>query len=138
MRVFDREELTHFMNRNLPGYMHGGVLRYAFEGCEPGSFLRCVFENDLVGAFKNADGENQGRMLGYAMVLYNCFPARGHDLAWGSPRAVREWIALGGQDALDAAREGGTLTLRRMLPNEDRERLGADLGLTLLPPPERG
>ena len=73
----------------LPSHMVEGARGYLERGYEPGSFLRSVLENDLVGAFAHADLDNQGAMFAWAAWLYNECPSP----AWGSPGKVRAWIA---------------------------------------------
>jgi hypothetical protein len=58
---------------------------------EPGDFLKAVFENDFVDAFKNADEENILLMQRYASFLYNHLPLRDYGVVWGSKKAVKEW-----------------------------------------------
>ena len=75
----------------IPGYMQGGLIRYFENRVPPGGFLIAVLENDLVRAFDHADPQNQAAMHGYVMWLYNAAPGRPN--GWGSPNAVREWLA---------------------------------------------
>lgn len=85
--------------RLLPDHMHGAVERYIDNGIPPGSFVRAVMENDLMGAFGRADAINLGAMLDWANFVYNHAPSICH----GSPAAVAEWIASGGLVGIETA-----------------------------------
>ncbi len=76
----------------IPSQMHGAVERYLMQGIPPGSFLTAVLENDLVGSFGRADGENLEAMKGWADFIYNYLPTGCH----GSPEVVDDWITSGG------------------------------------------
>ena len=77
-----------FEGVTIPEYMHGGLVRYFFYHIDPGSFLRAVLENDLMGAFGQADEENMHRMPAYAAFLYSTAPPG----SYGSPEAVKAWL----------------------------------------------
>lgn len=83
----------------LPAHMRPGVLRYLNDGIIPGSFLKAVLENDLVGALGTADEDNRAIIWDYANMLYNAFPARGNG-CWGSPEALEDWAAVGGLNGI--------------------------------------
>lgn len=76
------------MNRDysvLPEHMREGMQRYIEHGIVPGSFLRSVLENDLMGALKNADDINLHRLPDYGRFLYNDMPTA----IFGSPKKVK-------------------------------------------------
>jgi len=75
----------------IPDYMQPALTRYWNDRLEPGDFLMAVLENDLVGAFSYADHQNKEAMYAYVMWLYNCPPGRPN--GWGSPEAVKKWLA---------------------------------------------
>jgi hypothetical protein len=61
-----------------------------------GSFLTAILANDLVGAFRHADGDNIDLIEAYASYLYNQMPCRSHNPVvdmWGSYKAVSNTIA---------------------------------------------
>lgn len=76
----------------IPQHMHGGVERYVEKGIPPGGFLEALLANDFMEAMGRADAENQEAIQGWAQFIYNWLP----NGCWGSPRAVREWISMGG------------------------------------------
>lgn len=73
----------------LPAHMQDGMQNYIMMGIRPGNFLCSVLENDLVGAFSNADDVNARVMRSYATFLYWEAPAA----CWGSKEKVDTWIA---------------------------------------------
>jgi len=83
----------------LPPHMRPGILRYLNDGIIPGSFLKAVLENDLVGALAAADGDNRRIIWDYGNMLWNAFPARGNG-CWGSPEALEDWAAIGGLNGI--------------------------------------
>lgn len=90
---------TEKLNRYaIPERMHDGIVRYVVRGVGTGGFLKCVFENDLVGAAIRADDENL-RLLGeYGKLLVNACPPG----CWGSAEIVKRWIERGGIAGNDA------------------------------------
>ncbi len=107
--------------RPLPERMHGGILRYLNDGILPGTFLRAVLANDLVGACGHADDENRHLLFHYANMLYNAFPSRGTG-CWGSEQALADWEALGG---LNGLRRGPRTFSRADLGEERAQRLAS-------------
>lgn len=92
------DDIDAYLDR-IPERMHGGIRRFLHDGVLPGSFLRAVLENDLVGATGQADDENRELLWDYALMLYNAFPARSVG-CWGSREAVDDWCALGGLNGI--------------------------------------
>lgn len=86
----------------IPSYMHGGIERYVHDGVKPGDFLTAVFENNLMKAAMRADDNNLHLLLEYARLLYN-LPGN----CFGSPEAVKKWIARGGLNGIVEERRGG-------------------------------
>lgn len=76
----------------LPAHMQDAARRYIEDGIEPGSFLRAVASNDLMGAFSCADDANRAAMYAWVTFFYNEAPRGSHD----SPEAYNYWIAIGG------------------------------------------
>lgn len=114
------DNLDAYLDR-IPERMHGGIQRYLNDGIIPGSFLKAVLENDLVGATGQADDENRHLLWHYANMLYNAFPARGVG-CWGSPQALEDWSAVGG---LNGLKRGPRSFSRGGLGGERAERLCA-------------
>lgn len=75
----------------IPEGGQGALMRYFVHRISPGSFLRSVLENDLMGAFGMADDVNIRRVHVYAAFLYQHAP-RG---SYGSPEAVASWMREG-------------------------------------------
>lgn len=75
---------------NVPHYMHEGVTQYILNGVAPGNFLTAVLSNNLVDAYKYADGSNRICMEQWARLLYNELPS----CLWGSIRTVQDWSEL--------------------------------------------
>lgn len=89
------ENLIHqitfrFENRifKIPDYMVDGLVDYIQKGFVPDSFLRCVLENDLIGAVKNADLQNIANLPAYVNFLYNYAPPA----CYGSVENVKGWL----------------------------------------------
>ncbi|RLB43364.1 MAG: hypothetical protein DRH30_03210 [Deltaproteobacteria bacterium] len=80
------------MNELIPTHMHYGLDAYIKKGIGPGSFMRAVFENNLMNAFGCADEENRRAMFQWVTFVYNYAPAQSH----GSPEIVNAWIEKGG------------------------------------------
>ncbi len=80
--------LKDFMNKNIPNYMHDGILLYLEHGIKPGSFLYYIICNDLVNSIGSADINNKKSIFQYVDMIYNYFPSS----AWGSKEKVEEWI----------------------------------------------
>jgi hypothetical protein len=73
-----------------PEQYRGGLQRYFEHHVEPGSFLRAVLENDLMGAMAAFDWSGDYR--GLVEFLYCEVPSRRSGL-WGSAEAVAAWLA---------------------------------------------
>lgn len=76
----------------IPAHITPGLTAYLTFGQPVGSFLTAVLSNDLLGAARKADHINKNRLYDLADFLHNYVD----DRAYGSPDAVREWIAGGG------------------------------------------
>jgi hypothetical protein len=74
--------------REIPQYMHGGIIRYIEDGIMPGDFLSSVLQNDLKGACGAADQNNKHLLWDYVAFLYNNAPS----MCWGSPEKVKAWV----------------------------------------------
>jgi len=72
----------------IPGYMHGGIVRYIIAGIKPGDFLTAVLSNDLSTSAALADDQNRHLLFDYACMLHNVMPYQ----CWGSPMLVKQWI----------------------------------------------
>ena len=88
----NREKIQKALDQMIPPHMHGGILRYLFDGIEPGSFLTAVFENDLKGAVVQADAINAAALVNYGKFLIWHMPMS----SVGSREAVQKWCAHGG------------------------------------------
>lgn len=65
------------------------INNYVEKGWEPGSFVRAVLENDLMGAFGKADSYNRATLFEITSYIYNDVPGNCH----GSPEIVDAWLA---------------------------------------------
>jgi hypothetical protein len=72
--------------------MRNETRAYVMNGAAVGGFLRCLFENDLMGTFNNADEVNLRRMREWVVFIYNYTPAQCH----GSKEIVAKWQKAGG------------------------------------------
>jgi hypothetical protein len=61
---------------------------YVIKRYQPGSFIRSVLENDLMGAFAKADEDNILDMHQIVKYVYNNLPSA----AWGSRDIVDRWL----------------------------------------------
>lgn len=68
------------------------LVRYLAYGLPTGDFIRAVLENNLIEAFSRADDDNRQKMVHWASAMCNAMPSK----SWGSPEAVKTWIARGG------------------------------------------
>ncbi len=67
----------------------------------PGDFMAALLSNDLIEAFNRADDRNIACMHEYVRWLYNNPPGRA-PWCWGSPEAVRFWVAGKNPDWFEA------------------------------------
>lgn len=72
----------------VPGHMHGGMLRYAFDYCPVGEFLEAVISNDLRDAVGRADDDNITNIPALVFWFYNHAPGE----CWGSREKYRAWL----------------------------------------------
>ena len=72
----------------LPDHMIHILFRYCEEYSNPGTFLRCVLENNLLGACNSADNTNIRYLPAYVSWLYAHAPFE----CWGSVEAVEKWL----------------------------------------------
>lgn len=84
---------------SLPEYMRDGMQLYIEEGILPGSFLKAVLSNDLMGALGKADETNLAALPAYGRFLYNEAPCG----CYGSPAVVASWCNSGGLNGIAAA-----------------------------------
>ena len=93
MTIGKREDVeAAFRLANLPAEHAGSIERYLFDKVEPGSFVRSILENDLVGAAAKADHINRHLLFQWADLMYNGMPVS----SWGSREKVA--IHLGESD----------------------------------------
>ena len=93
MATIDRAE-QHYLQRldarEVPEHLHAGIIAYLTAGVPPGGYLRAVLSNDLTEAVKRADASGrEGGLIALVMFLFHDAP---HP-AWGSPKAVSDWMA---------------------------------------------
>lgn len=74
----------------IPDHIREGIDTYWRRRLEPGSFVRAVLENDLMGACNSADPESASCLFWIVGYLYNNAPAGCH----GSPEAVSKWLRM--------------------------------------------
>lgn len=77
------------MHPPCPASIEAALTRYVEGRIPPGGFLRAVLENNLKRACELADHTNQLALFAIVSYIYNEIPAN----AWGSPEAVRAWLA---------------------------------------------
>lgn len=77
-------DLSTIPNQN----MEGALRRYIEHGIEPGSFMRCVLENNLARAAIHADSMNQACLAKWGAWMYFNMPSG----MWGSFEVVDDWI----------------------------------------------
>lgn len=87
MKLSERQ-IAAMTEYGIPGYMHGGLIRYYESRIEPGHFLSAVLKNDLMEALARADETNRYALHAYGMWLYNQAPAG----SYGSPEAFKGWL----------------------------------------------
>jgi hypothetical protein len=84
--------LAHVLANLRPSQPPPSVVRsvsnYLHHGLEPGSFVRACLENDLRGAFANADHQNRLCLFDIVSYLYNDIPST----CWGSVERVKAWL----------------------------------------------
>lgn len=88
----DFNEMQSRALKLLPGHMVEGIIRYIQRGIPMGDFGTALLSNDLMKAFDRADDMNTAAMKNWVVFLYNYAPGD----CYGSPDAVRDWIAQGG------------------------------------------
>ena len=92
-RTYAQEQIDKgFKDLGLPSYMKSGVELWVLNGIPAGSFLMAVMENNLMGAFSQADDNNTAMMRDWACLLYNYLPGGCH----GSREKVKAWADLYG------------------------------------------
>lgn len=100
--------IDHFLDKQtaqspcyhrLPPHMMEDARQYVEEGTLNCDFLRSVLENNLSGAYGNADDMNIREMFNWAMWLHNDIPA----LCWGTPDQVKAWCVTKGLNGLRKA-----------------------------------
>lgn len=85
---------------NAPEWVRESLTAYVETGRPTGDFLAACLSNDFMDAIGRADGTSLAAIADIAAFIYNKIPGR----AWGSRKAVREWMEQGGQKgAMEAA-----------------------------------
>ena len=74
-----------------PERFRGGIERYLAHRIAPGSFLRAVLENDLMGAVGHADEESARELQALVRWLWQEMPSN----LWGSKERVAAWLKPG-------------------------------------------
>lgn len=77
------------LEARIPTLLLEGLQRYAEHRIPAGGFLTAVLENNLKEAVQRADLQSQRSLTAIVMYCNNYLP-RG---SWGSPAAVRAWLA---------------------------------------------
>lgn len=57
--------------------------------CQPGSFLRALLENNLIGAVAHVDMTSEINLCAFVRFTNNYLPG----FMWGAPHRVRQWLA---------------------------------------------
>lgn len=82
-----RNSLERF---GVPPHLHGGILRYVLTGVEPGSFLKNIIRNDLMGTVATASEDISIEGLRATLKwFYNETPSP----CWKSANAMQAWMA---------------------------------------------
>ena len=72
----------------IPGSLHGGIIRWVCDGIPPGSFLKRIIENDAEGATLRADQVNVHHVAKLLLWFTREAPAE----CWGSNTNILDWI----------------------------------------------
>lgn len=73
----------------VPPHMRDPIRAYVEERRPVGHFLTALLSNDLTNAVLRADDENRSALVDWVGFLYEYAPSN----CWGSPAAVRAWLA---------------------------------------------
>lgn len=84
----------------VPLHTRESLEGYARRGWRPGGFVRAVLTNDLSEAAGRADHMNRRALPEIVALVQNELPMQ----SWGSEKAVRDWIAAGGLEGIEAAK----------------------------------
>jgi len=74
-----------------PERFRAGLNRYLVDRIAPGSFLRAVLENDLMGAVGHADEESAKELKALVSWLWQEMPSN----LWGTKERVSAWLKPG-------------------------------------------
>lgn len=77
-----------FRGVELPEHLQESIDAYSQTGRRTGSFLQCVIENDLKGAFARADEISLVALPAIVGYLYNECDSR----CWGKAGIFEEWV----------------------------------------------
>ena len=91
IEAFDRATGSHAVigPHLAPERFRGGIERYLEHHIAPGSFLRAVLENDLMGAIGHADEESARELKDLVSWLWQEMPST----LWGSKERVAAWLS---------------------------------------------
>ena len=73
---------------DAPVHILDSINRYVEHGLEPGSFVRAVLSNDLVGALNRADTAAEAGIRDILKYVRWEIPTE----SWGSPAKVEAWL----------------------------------------------
>lgn len=76
------------LREGIPGSTLHTLDQFLIHGWPPNGFVRAVLENNLFGAFSQADEANRRAIEGIVRYVYNCFPAA----CYGSFEDVKGWL----------------------------------------------
>lgn len=92
--ALDAQELLAQMEEScVPAHLRGGLRRYFKDRMETGAFLRCVLENDLLGAIKRMNPPRFDELPHILDFLLAIAPAP----SWGSKENVAAWLDRSGE-----------------------------------------
>jgi len=74
---------------NVPPRTVEALERYLVHRVAPGSFLRSVLENDLIGAILRADSENLAALPELCRAIWDDLSVK----CYGSREVVEKWLA---------------------------------------------
>lgn len=96
--VFDTAEF--YNESKIPASTMETITNYIHKGVPPGSFVMAVLENNLKKTYAQADEHNLVAIPAIVQYLYNNAPGN----CWGSPKVVRDWLAMRGMEGLTKPR----------------------------------
>ena len=86
MSKISPDVLKSFEGR-VPLFTLGGLVRYAEQGMQTGSFLQYMLSNDVHSAVKYADESNREHLVDIILFMHQALPYE----SFGSPEKYKAW-----------------------------------------------